>query len=121
MNKFYTTLLLLFFCLNLSYAQDCLGYKIIKNSNNIDEKKFKEALKKFDYERYRPKFLDYKMVFTNGIEVLLYSENSLIRENCTVVQKETYPAKEFLDKNIAYFMYSEKQGTIMAVLNPSKN
>lgn len=114
-------LLIVTFLWGKSFSQECIGFKIIKNEHHIDEGKFLEAFKKFDYERYRPKVLDYKMVFSNGIEVVLFADNTLINNHCKKDLKNDYPAKEFLEQNIAYFMYSARQGVIMAVLNTSKN
>lgn len=98
-------------------AQDCKGYEISISNKSVSKEEFLAAFLKFDYEKYRPKYLDYLMQFNNGITVKLIAADKLKKTGCTYTEKTDYPALEFLQKNISYFQYNTKQGTIMAAYN----
>lgn len=108
---FFITLL---FCTNVLRAGDCTGYEINLNNTPVDKEEFINVFKKFDYEKFRTKYLDYVMHFNNGIEVILFAADKAKIYGCDIQEKRDYPALEYLQENISYFQYNSKQGTIMA-------
>lgn len=115
-NSYFIFFIIMIFCTSIK-AQDCTGYEIIFKNQNINKEEFIKVFSKFNYERYRPKYLDYIMHFNNGIDVKLVAADKLNIAGCTIVQRNDYPSLEFLQKNINYFQFNEKQGTIMAAFN----
>lgn len=107
--------------INSDVTIECEGYNIVYNNTiALDKLKFIETFKKFNFEKYRPQYSNYTMVFNYNINVILIANETLIKNGCKVEHRDTYLQPEFMIKNISYFKYNINQESIIAVYNLNK-